>query len=65
MFVANHIGDFINIGFSVIATASLFTALTPTPRDDIFIGKVYKIIEALAINVGRAKDAPPNARRSL
>ena len=48
------------IAFAVVSTASLITALTPTPRDDIFVGKVYKILEALALNICRAKETPPN-----
>lgn len=46
--------------FGVIALASLVAAITPTPRDDAFVGKLYKIVEALALNIGRAKDLPPN-----
>tara|TARA_R100001443_G_scaffold24308_1_gene36617 strand:- start:14075 stop:14242 length:168 start_codon:yes stop_codon:yes gene_type:complete len=40
----------------VISGASLICALTPTPRDDQIIGKVYKLIDWCAINVGRAKE---------
>lgn len=46
--------------FAIIAIASAITALTPTPRDDAFVGKLYKFIEALALNIGYAKDAPAN-----
>lgn len=45
----------------VIAAASAVTALTPTPRDDRFIGKVYRVLEILALNIGHAKDLPPNS----
>jgi hypothetical protein len=40
----------------VISGASLICALTPTPKDDQIIGKIYKIIDWCAINVGKAKD---------
>jgi hypothetical protein len=40
---------------SIIAGASLICALTPTPKDDQIIGKLYKIIEWCAFNVGKAK----------
>ena len=40
----------------VISGASLICALTPTPRDDQIIGKIYKLIDWCAINVGRAKE---------
>ena len=41
---------------AVIALASAICAVTPTPPPDTFWGKVYKVIEVLAINVGKAKD---------
>ena len=40
----------------VISGASLICALTPTPKDDIWLGKVYKLIDWCAINVGKAKE---------
>ena len=40
---------------AVIAAASAIAALTPTPKDDTFIGKAYKIIDWLALNVFNAK----------
>ena len=52
-------GD-IFIGLSVITmivtAASLIAASTPTPKDDVWIGKLYKMIDLLALNVGKAKD---------
>lgn len=48
--------------FALIALASVVTAVTPTPRDDIFLGKLYKFVEALALNIGHAKEAPPNRK---
>ena len=41
--------------FSVVASA--ICAATPTPKDDAFMAKyVYPVIEALALNVGKAKE---------
>ena len=40
----------------IIGAASAIAAATPTPKDDAIIGKVYKIIDMLALNVGKAKD---------
>ena len=40
----------------VISGAALICALTPTPTDDEIIGKIYKLIDWCAINVGRAKE---------
>ena len=45
---------------AVVAAASAVTAATPTPRDDTVIGKIYAVLEVLALNIGRAKDLPPN-----
>ena len=47
---------------TVIAIASITAALTSTPKDDkiiakfIPIGKLYKVIDWLALNIGKAKD---------
>lgn len=40
---------------TVIAAASAIAALTPTPKDDSIIGKIYKVIDWLALNVFNAK----------
>ena len=50
-----HALDIANIATSVIAVCSLIAALTPTPKDDVWIGKAYKLLEVLALNVGKAK----------
>ena len=36
----------------IVCVASIICSLTPTPKDDAF----YKIIEVLALNIGKAKD---------
>jgi len=41
---------------SVIATAQLITKLTPTPRDDIWLGKIYKGVEWIAKSITENKD---------
>jgi len=46
---------YVQIASLVISVASAIAALTPTPKDDLWIGKVYKIIDILALNVGKAK----------
>lgn len=40
----------------IVMAASLIAASTKTPKDDIWIGKIYKLIDLLALNIGRAKD---------
>tara|TARA_B100001123_G_scaffold406804_1_gene498434 strand:+ start:45 stop:203 length:159 start_codon:yes stop_codon:yes gene_type:complete len=39
----------------IISGASAVAALTPTPKDDKFIAKIYKVIELLALNIFHAK----------
>ena len=46
----------ISIITGIVAVASAIAALTPTPKDDTIVGKIYKVIDLLAINVGKAKD---------
>lgn len=41
---------------ATVAAASAVAALTPTPSDDSFVAKAYKIVDWLALNVGKAKD---------
>ena len=41
---------------AVISTASAIAAVTPTPKAGTFLAKAYKIIDILALNVGKAKD---------
>ena len=46
----------IGIITGVVALASAIAALTPTPKDDNWVKKAYKVIDLLALNVGKAKD---------
>ena len=41
---------------SVVAIASAVSAMTPTPKDDGIVKKLYKVLDLLALNVGKAKD---------
>ena len=49
------IGEWLGIVTGVVCGASILCALTPTPKDDVMIGKLYKILEMLALNIGKAK----------
>ena len=44
---------------AIVTISSIIAARTPTPKDDIWIGKIYKLIDMLAINVGKAKEVSP------
>lgn len=39
----------------VVMVCSIIAAVTPTPKDDQWIAKLYKFIDILAINIGKAK----------
>ena len=40
----------------IVTIASLIAASTPTPKDDEWMGKLYKFVDMLALNIGKAKD---------
>ena len=40
----------------LIAGASLIAAITPTPTDDKIVGKLYKVLDWFALNIGKAKE---------
>tara|TARA_B100001013_G_scaffold154448_1_gene91923 strand:+ start:256 stop:426 length:171 start_codon:yes stop_codon:yes gene_type:complete len=40
----------------IVTAASIIAAITPTPKDDKWIGKLYKLIDIAALNIGKAKD---------
>ena len=40
----------------IVTVASLIAASTPTPKDDAWIGKLYKLIDWAALNIGKAKE---------
>ena len=40
----------------IVTVASLIAASTPTPKDDVWISKLYKLVDFLALNIGKAKD---------
>lgn len=56
-FIISHLDEMLIAISSIIAGASALAALTPTQKDDLFLMKVKKIIDILALNVGNAKPA--------
>ena len=50
------ITKFLSVIPTIVLGASLIAALTPTPVDDGWLKKIYKVIDWFALNVGRAKD---------
>ena len=55
-FVQSNWEGIILVLTSAVALASAVAALTPTPKDDGIVKKLYALIDTLAINVGKAKD---------
>ena len=43
----------------IVTVASFIAASTPTPKADVWIGKLYKLIDLLALNIGKAKQQAP------
>ena len=54
--ISAHADQIIGALTSIVTGASALAALTPTPKDDSFIGKLYKVVDFLALNIGKAKD---------
>ena len=58
--ISNYIREnstqLIGIATAIVTAASAIAALTPTPTDDTWVGKAYRIVDWLALNIGRAKD---------
>lgn len=54
--ILTHQLELIHAITAVVAAASAIAALTPTPKDDTWASKLYKIVDWLALNVGKAKD---------
>ena len=44
----------------VVMLFGCIAAVTPTPRDDAVWGRLYRLVDLLALNFGRAKELPPN-----
>lgn len=56
--IVEYSGSVFEVLFALIAAASAFAALTPTPKDDHLLAKVYRCIDLLALNFGYAKEKP-------
>ena len=55
-YLVSNANDILLALSAVVAAASAIAALTPTPTDDSLVAKAYKIVDWLALNVGKAKD---------
>ena len=50
-----YIFDVFNVLTAAVALASAIAALTPTPQDDAWVAKAYKLLDVIALNIGKAK----------
>ena len=48
--------EILEVAGLVVAAAAAIAAMTPTPKDDGVIKVVRKVVDALALNVGKAKN---------
>jgi hypothetical protein len=55
-YLVSNVDSIIAALTAVVTAASAIAALTPTPKDDGFASKAYKVVDWLALNVGKAKD---------
>lgn len=44
-----------NVITAIVALASAIAAATPTPKEGSIVAKIYKVIDFLAMNIGKAK----------
>ena len=53
--VMQVLSDLASVAPMVISVCSIIAALTPTPKDDVWLAKFYRFIDIMAINMGKAK----------
>ena len=56
LWLSQHSDQIIDALTAIVTGASALAALTPTPKDDTFLGKAYKLVDWLALNIGKAKE---------
>jgi hypothetical protein len=55
-YILENSTELIGIATAIVTAASAIAALTPTPQDDTWVGKAYRVVDWLALNIGRAKE---------
>jgi hypothetical protein len=45
----------VSVVTTIVTVASLIAASTSTPKDDEWLAKLYKFVDLLALNIGKAK----------
>jgi hypothetical protein len=54
--IITNASSIIGVATAIVTAASAVAALTPTPKDDTWVAKIYKVVDWLALNVGKAKE---------
>lgn len=55
-YIATNWFEILEVVSLVVAAAAAIAALTPTPKDDGIVKAIRKVVDALALNVGKAKN---------
>ena len=55
MDILKVLSDLAAIAPMVVTVCSIIAAVTPTPKDDMWLSKLYRFIDIMAVNVGHAK----------
>jgi hypothetical protein len=55
-YLVSNADNLLAVATAIVAAASAISALTPTPKDDAVASKAYKVLDWLALNIGKAKD---------
>jgi hypothetical protein len=50
-----HLNQYLEVALAIHAACSTICALTPTPKDDLWVRRFYRLIEIGGLVVGRAK----------
>jgi hypothetical protein len=61
-YVLNNWEPWLGAIMAVMIAAKAIVALTPTPRDDEWLGKIYHVLEIISLTLGKAKQMPPNKK---
>jgi len=51
-----HLNTYLEVALAIHAACSAICALTPTPKDDAVVRKLYRLIEIGGLVIGRAKE---------
>ena len=55
MVILQVLSDIASVAPMVISVCSIIAAITPTPKDDAWMAKLYRFIDIMAVNIGHAK----------